>query len=67
MEAAVFDSADLLTMLSEKIVLISHTLEVDSPREQTVTEAATVDSHKDTESDPPLPLQLTVHIRNSPT
>ena len=31
LEAAVFDSADLQSMLSEKIALISHTLEVDSP------------------------------------
>ena len=67
MEAAVFDSMDLQTMLSEKIVLISHTLEVYSPREQTVTEAATVDAHKDTESDPPFQLQLTVQGRISPT
>ena len=67
MEAAVFDSADLQTMLSEKIALISHTLEVNSPRKQTVTEAAIVDAHKDSESDPSLQPQLTVRSRNSPT
>lgn len=60
LEAAVFDSADLQTMLSEKIALISHTLEVDSPREQTVTESAEVDAHTPQ-------LQLTIHSRNSPT
>ena len=31
LEAAVFELADLQTMLSEKLALISHTLEVDSP------------------------------------
>ena len=33
LEAAVFESGDLQTMLSEKIAVLSHTVEVDSPRE----------------------------------
>lgn len=48
LEAAVFDSADLQLMLPEKIALISHTLEVDSPRERIVVEPAihdTIASH----------------------
>ena len=65
LETAVFESADLQTMLSEKIALISHTLEVDSPRER-VPESASVDAHKDTESDPSLQLHSAVHSRNSP-
>ena len=67
MEAAVFESADLQTMLSEKIALILHTLEVDSPRERIVPESAAVDAHKDTESDPSLQFHSAVHSRNSPT
>ena len=54
-------------MLSEKIALISHTLEVDSPCERIVPESAAVDAHKDTESDPSLQLHSAVHSRNSPT
>ena len=53
-------------MLSQKIALISHTLEVDSPRER-VPESAAVDAHKDTESDPSLQLHSAVYSRNSPT
>ena len=61
LEAAIFDSEDLQTMLSEKIALISHTLEVDSPREQIVAETAAVDAHTSQS-------QATIHSRvNSPT
>ena len=67
MEAAVFESAYLQTMLLEKIALISHRSEVDSPCERIVLESAAVDAHKDTESDPSLQLHSTVHSRNSPT
>ena len=55
----VFDSADLQLMLSKKIALISHTLEVDLPRERIVTESAAVDAHTPQ-------LQLPIHSRNSP-
>ena len=67
LEAAVFELADLQIMLLEKISLISHTLEVDSPHQRIVLETAAVDVHKDTESDPSLQLHSTVHSRNSPT
>ena len=56
-------------MLSEKIALISHTLEVD-PCGRIVMKSSAVDAQKDTESDPSaqlqLTVQLTVHNRNSP-
>ena len=60
LEAAVFDSADLQSMLSEKIALISHTLEVDSPRGRIVTESAAFSAHTPQ-------LQSPIHSRNSPT
>jgi len=67
LEAAVFESADLQTMLSEKLALISHTLEVDSPRERIVLESASaVNIYDDTARDPPIQLHSTVHSSNSP-
>ena len=59
--------AYLQTILLEKIDVISHTLEVDSPRERIVLELAAVDAHKDAENDSSLQFYSTVHSRNSPT
>ena len=52
LEDAVFESADLQAMLSEKIALISHILEVDSPRRQVRPQSVTANTHKDTRDEP---------------
>ena len=67
LEAAVFESAYLQMILLEKIDVISHTLEVDSPHERIVLELAAVDAHKDAENDSSLQFYSKVHSRNSPT
>ena len=53
LEAAVFESADLQTMLSEKIALVTYTLQKNSPQRQVEPHAAaTINPHSDTEHDP---------------
>ena len=52
LESIVFESADLQAMLSEKIVVITHTLEVDSPRERGVYQSAAANPQKDGEDEP---------------
>ena len=53
LEAAVFESADLQTMLSEKIALVTYTLQKNSPQRQVEPHAAaTINPHSDIEHDP---------------
>ena len=48
-----FESADLQTMLSEKVALVTYTLQKNSPQRQVQTHSATVaDPRSDTDDDP---------------
>ena len=52
LESTVFESADLRAMLSEKIAVITHTLEVDSPCERVVYQSAAANTQKDNGNEP---------------
>ena len=52
LEATVFESEDLQAMLSEKIAVITHIVEVDFPRERVVYQSAAANTQKDCKDEP---------------